>query len=64
MQLFIEKEKKEISSKFSGKVKDLLKSLNINPEGVLVVRNGELITEENFVGNGDSIKILSVISGG
>lgn len=64
MEIFIERDKKTLKKDFSGKVKDLFKLLKINSEGVLIVRNGELITEEEVLDNSDSVKILSVISGG
>ena len=50
---------------FAGKtVFELLTSLNINPETVLVVRNKEVITEDEAVRDQDILEILSVISGG
>ncbi|MBS3126846.1 MoaD/ThiS family protein [Candidatus Woesearchaeota archaeon] len=50
---------------FAGKtVFELLTSLNINPETVLVVRNKEVITEDEAVRDQDVLEILSVISGG
>ncbi|MFH1771094.1 MAG: MoaD/ThiS family protein [archaeon] len=64
MKIFIEKDKKNIEKKFSGKVSSLLKTLKINSDTVLVVKNGELITEEDSVKDSDMVKILSVISGG
>lgn len=45
-------------------VADLLRHLRINPEIVLVVRNNEVLTEDEILKEKDSIKILSVISGG
>ncbi len=64
MKIFIEKDKKNIEKKFFGKTFDLLKLLNINPETVLVVKNGELISEDETLKDSDTVKILSVISGG
>ena len=64
MEIFVERTKKNLKKDFSGKAKDLLKLLKINSESVLVVRNGELITEEDKLDNDDSVKLLSVISGG
>lgn len=64
MKVFIERTRENKELKFSGKVKDLLRSMKINQDGVLVVRNGELITEEDKLENSDKVKILSVISGG
>jgi len=37
---------------------------NILPETVLAIRNGELITDDEIVRDGDVIKLVSVISGG
>lgn len=36
----------------------------LNPETVLAVRNGELVTDENLVQPGDQIKLIATISGG
>ena len=43
---------------------DALKKLEILPEAVICVRNGELITEDTILKDGESIKLISVISGG
>ena len=64
MRIFIEKENKEIRQKFSGSAAELLERLKINPESVLLVKDGELITAGEELGDDDSIKILSVVSGG
>jgi len=49
---------------FSGSVLQLLQTLHLNPETVLVTRNDEVLTEDETVEDNDSITILSVISGG
>ncbi len=41
-----------------------LKKLEILPESVICVRDGELITEDAILRNGETIKLISVISGG
>jgi len=64
MKIFIEKEQKNEIIFFEGKAKDLLKKLKIDVNTVLVVQNGELITEDDIIKDKDEIKILSVISGG
>lgn len=46
------------------KVKELLKRLNLSPESTLVVRNDEVLTEEEFLKRGDEVRIISAISGG
>lgn len=62
--VFNERDQTTKEVNFSGTVQDLLTNLNINPETVLVVRNNEVITEQEILNNNDSIKLLSVISGG
>ncbi len=64
MKIFIEKENRHAVIKFSGTASKLLEKLSINPESVLVVKNNNLIAEDEKVGNDDEVKILSVISGG
>jgi len=64
MEVLVERDNKKIKVDFEGKVKDLLKKVKVNPAEVLVVINGELVTEEDKVKKNDKVKLLSVISGG
>jgi sulfur carrier protein ThiS len=64
MEILIEKTRKIVRLKFEGKVSSLLSKLKINPETVLVVREKELMTEEDYLQDKDKIRIMSVISGG
>ena len=41
-----------------------LKKLEILPESVLCTRDGELVTEDTILRQGETIKLVSVISGG
>ena len=63
MKVYLERsnEWKEIPS---SSVKDMLKTLKLNHTAVLVVKNGQLVTEDAILKEGDEVKILSVISGG
>lgn len=45
-------------------VYQLLKKLKLLPESVLVVRNGQLITEDHHLAPDDAVKIVAVVSGG
>ncbi len=45
-------------------VKEALKRLNLSPESHLVVRNGELLNENDVLRDGDVVKIVPSISGG
>jgi thiamine biosynthesis protein ThiS len=63
--IFNEREQTTTKVEFAGtKVKELLQQLKLNPEAFLVVRNNEVITEEEFLQENDFIELLSVISGG
>ena len=65
MKVFIEKDSKSVNvkhKKISGKV--LLEELNINPSSVILVKNDEVVLEDEILGEKDDIKILSVVSGG
>lgn len=64
MRIFVEKSNKELEQKFNGRVQELIEVLGLNPESVLVVKNGELATLDEELSDTDKIKILSVISGG
>ena len=41
-----------------------LQKLKILPESIICVRDGELVTEDIILKEGDIIKLVSVISGG
>jgi thiamine biosynthesis protein ThiS len=41
-----------------------LQKVNILPEGIIAVRNGELIEEDEILKDGDVIRLISAISGG
>jgi sulfur carrier protein ThiS len=45
-------------------VAQALKRIGLTVDGYLAVRNGDLITEDQFVRAGDVIRIVPVISGG
>lgn len=64
MKVFLERTQEDKDINFSGKAKDLIVSLGMNVEELLIIKNGELVTEEEDLSNSDEIKLLSVISGG
>jgi sulfur carrier protein len=41
-----------------------LKKVNLLPEMYLAVRDGEILTEDEILKDGDVIKLVAVISGG
>lgn len=55
---------REVEVAGERKVHDLLGELGINPDTVLVIRERELLTREDRVGQQDEIEVRPVISGG
>jgi sulfur carrier protein ThiS len=56
--------KKEYIVRHGLTIRSALLKLNIQPESVLPTRNGELISEEEIIMDGDEITLINVISGG
>lgn len=44
--------------------RDLLRKLEVPQDTVLVVRDGQLITEDTLLKDEDTVKLVAVISGG
>ncbi len=66
VKAFIERTQKIISVTLAQKatVQDLLLKLSLNPVTVLVVRDGKVLVEIQHLEDKDTLKILSVVSGG
>lgn len=65
MKCIINDRKKIVKKiKFSGKISQLLSKLGINPEVVIIKRNGAIVTELDTVNNNDELEIIKVIYGG
>lgn len=45
-------------------VRDAILKVGLNPEAVLAVRDGRLINEDTKIEDGDTIKLVAVVSGG
>jgi thiamine biosynthesis protein ThiS len=45
-------------------INDLLKTMGINRETVVVALNGEISIEETGLSEGDEVKLISAVSGG
>jgi sulfur carrier protein ThiS len=50
--------------KAGSTVRDVILKAGLNPEGVLAMRDGRLISEETLTQEGDAIKLVAVVSGG
>jgi sulfur carrier protein ThiS len=65
IRVFIERYNTENEIEFNGKnVKELLDMLNLPSSRFIVVKNGEIVTEDDEINDGDYIKILDSVSGG
>lgn len=63
IRLTLRKKEFELEGK-SVQVKQAYELLNLSPEAHLMVRNGELLNENDWLRDGDEVKIVAVISGG
>lgn len=45
-------------------IRDAIRRCNLNPETVLAVRDGELVTDDVRLQPGDHIRLVATISGG
>lgn len=63
IKLVLRKQEFELEGK-SIQVKKALEQLNLSPEAHLLVRGGDLLNENDWLKDGDVIKIVAVISGG
>ncbi len=55
---------KKLEVKDNITARDALKKLGIEPEGVLVIVNGKLTTDDAVLKEGDKVKLVAVVSGG
>ncbi len=46
------------------KAVELLRKLDLSPLSSLVVKNGEVVSEEDILKEGDEVRVINAISGG
>lgn len=56
--------KKEYDIKSGRTLQSALKRLRISPASVIAVRDKEMITEDEILRDGETIRLIPVISGG
>ena len=44
--------------------RDAILKVGLDPEAVLVVRNGKLVDDSTILEDGDSVRLIAVVSGG
>jgi sulfur carrier protein len=45
-------------------IEDILEQLGLNPEEVIVAKNGKIVPEEETAGGSDELKIVRFVHGG
>ncbi len=56
--------KQEFEVNHGMTIRAALKKLDIQPEAVIPTKEGELVTDDEILQDGDVIKLVAVISGG
>ncbi len=56
------KEEREIQGPLT--VREMLTRLDVDPEGVIVARGRELLTQDTLLNDSDTVEIIRAISGG
>ena len=56
--------KLEFEIKHGMTIRDALQKIGLEPDSVLITREGELITDDEILKENDVIKLVPVISGG
>ena len=64
MKVVLRNPRREVEVAGGRRVKDILKDLDVIPESVIVIRGDTLITADQLVGDGDTIELRPVMSGG
>ncbi|MDK2907842.1 MAG: hypothetical protein PWQ87_300 [Candidatus Woesearchaeota archaeon] len=60
----LKRENKEEELDFEGSISELLKSLSLPEGSVVVLKNGDIVTEDEIVRNEDELEIIGVGSKG
>ncbi len=55
---------KQYETKANITARDALKKIGVDPEAVLIVVNGKLVTDDVILREGDEVKLVAVVSGG
>jgi sulfur carrier protein len=55
---------KEFEVRSGMTIRHALEKLDIQPESVIPIREGELITDDEIIKDGEHIRLVPVISGG
>jgi sulfur carrier protein ThiS len=55
---------KRWEAKPGSSARDAIRKVGIDPEAVLIVVNGKLVTDDTILKESDKVKLVAVVSGG
>jgi len=58
IKVFLGKESKNLDIQKGQNIESLLKKLKINPQTVIVMKNGDAVSEQDSLRENDSLKII------
>ena len=64
MKVILRNPRRELEIEGDASVKDVLRRLDVIPDTVLVIREGELLLKTDLVSDSETIELRPVISGG
>lgn len=64
MKILLSHPAREMELQGPKSVRNIFKELGLIPEAYLIIRGSDLMTEDEILGDGDTIEIRPVISGG
>ena len=66
IKVFLERKNQEqdVELEDGANIADVVKKIGVLPTEVIAVKNGSVVTDDSLVTDNDSIRLLSVISGG
>lgn len=56
--------KKEFPVRDNTTIRKTIEKLGFSPSAYLILKNGQLVTDDEMIGDGDIIELVKVISGG
>jgi len=60
VKVLLEKESKNLDVPRGQNIESLLKKLRINPQTVIVMKNGKVVSEQEILERDDTLKIIKV----
>ncbi len=64
MHVTIDRPEEEHELEFEGTAAELMEELDVNPETVLVSKDGEVVTPDTDISDAEEVQFVSVVSGG